>query len=1129
MFKINGKRFTYDIGNKQNKADNSYPIDDTQQYEEGNANRIITDDNFIKEGDDISPLTKETLSKYLKDSTLGIAGSNKHRNDFPINATPDIQSNLTNKFGYPSDLKDPQPDQKKFISRNEKTLSSFFNEKGLTELENNGFRKGLDESGRFNGQELLNKHSSIATEKYLENNVSGILRNNRFSPNKKFINDFNTPQDINLEILTGENKFERDEFGISKKQYKSIRTDQLSIIGTQLLNNATVTTANLQGSLIGDGKYDKSIIDIKKIFEDSIKNSNDFKTDDKYEANEKSESAKIYPVFYNHNNPYGILNLDFNLNSLLLKAIFLVVVAAGVVLVTTIESALSNLPPHIFGSNTIINKLEKMLFEFELSNSRKEYSKKDDPKDLLKSIQNDVNLIDKESKKSVEKILFRGLKQFFGFNNDLKDLNNLSEENKRSFFSDSSDSLLFSKQMKSVLFDIIKDNGHRIKLVNDLFKRFDDFKSSIANIPNTALEILKIYADSKLRKFSEFILYLGYLNYVSDIITSNGKSNPKNGSVFIDPDGTGNTDSKSNHKRYKYNNDLPALFLLPSQKFFSGSSIDSSPLKKYSNIGSFFVDESTNGNTIISESDKLDRYKEKIDAYKSKYEERGDVYIPFYIQDLRTKEIISFHAFIESVSDDFSPNFEGIDSFGRLEPIKIYKDTQRKINVSFTMLATNKEDFDLMWFKINKMLTLIYPQYTYGRTTDIQSSVDPKFNIKTKIPFTQIPFGTPVVRLRVGDLIKSNYSENSLDRLFTDGTENDLVTKEDIEKSPFKKYFNVASSGLPGIIDTLSFDWGSSVWELDPGSQAPKEIKVTIGFTVIHDITPGIDHNGFNRAPVYNIGQLNQDIFGLDGSNNKGKRWLDSINQRTINKISETIEKNTSTAKATSVESEKRTSQDQTTRANQVGEVPITIPSDNKTVAGINNLKEDGKSDGFILKKILDAAETLIKAKIEEKDIVIKSQTLNNPVGQKVTALNNEIDSYFDFVYEIKTFINGKIDSNPGIKDSKNNFKISSTALKDLLNLYTYDYFLDTRKIEERIMTSKKETVQLSFAIDRQNTEILKKIFPTSDGVPNCPLFNRIILGNVTEIPASELKNNKTLNNILSSTVTQFTYTQRTV
>jgi hypothetical protein len=44
--------------------------------------------------------------------------------------------------------------------------------------------------------------------------------------------------------------------------------------------------------------------------------------------------------------------------------------------------------------------------------------------------------------------------------------------------------------------------------------------------------------------------------------------------------------------------------------------------------------------------------------------------------------------------------------------------------------------------------------------------------------------------------------------------------------------------------------------------------KVTFGFDPIHDISPGLDASGFNRAPIYNVGQIMHDSFGnsrIDG------------------------------------------------------------------------------------------------------------------------------------------------------------------------------------------------------------------------------------------------------------------------
>ena len=72
--------------------------------------------------------------------------------------------------------------------------------------------------------------------------------------------------------------------------------------------------------------------------------------------------------------------------------------------------------------------------------------------------------------------------------------------------------------------------------------------------------------------------------------------------------------------------------------------------------------------------------------------------------------------------------------------------------------------------------------------------------------------------------------------------------------------------GLAGFITGFDIDWDESPWEVALGSRAPQTVKISITFSPIHDIAPGIDHDGFNRAPIYNVGDLikpvAQDAYG---------------------------------------------------------------------------------------------------------------------------------------------------------------------------------------------------------------------------------------------------------------------------
>jgi len=418
-------------------------------------------------------------------------------------------------------------------------------------------------------------------------------------------------------------------------------------------------------------------------------------------------------------------------------------------------------------------------------------------------------------------------------------------------------------------------------------------------------------------------------------------------------------------------------------------------------------------------------------------------YVPFYFHDVRTNEMVSFHAFLASLTDDFAAGFEKSEGFGRVEPVRIYKSTERRIGMSFYIAATSLNDFDEMWVKINKLVTLVYPQYTQGLT---MMSADQSYSVTQ--PFSQLVGASPLIRIRLGDLLRSNYSQFALARLFglgnqdfkvngssfvgdslfdqsqldllslavaqakqfpngetyvpadgsyplfadtgnilgrlaaslpipkipgvstgqgpsyaptfqpqkiavagtiimvkalapvpgspdmlicevaynddpriretfaqqlaradaafnnddlplqkviggkyvipayvlrpTDATMGnfvsaisggDLNTTFATDLTDFlnpndsatgynavaKSFKDTGGKGLAGFIETMAFDWlNQTTWETNLGSTAPKLCKVTIGFAPIHDISPGIDHLGFNRAPIFPVSSMGQ-------------------------------------------------------------------------------------------------------------------------------------------------------------------------------------------------------------------------------------------------------------------------------
>ena len=141
------------------------------------------------------------------------------------------------------------------------------------------------------------------------------------------------------------------------------------------------------------------------------------------------------------------------------------------------------------------------------------------------------------------------------------------------------------------------------------------------------------------------------------------------------------------------------------------------------------------------------------------------MYMPFYFKDMRTAEIVALYAFVEGISDSFSPKWNATRGFGRTDPVQVYESTERKIGLTFWIVPTDEQDADEMYFIINKLVAMVYPQWSRGTQ---RMTADGK--VKFIQPFSQVPTASPLVRMRLGDLFKSNYTPRGLKRQFGYGT-----------------------------------------------------------------------------------------------------------------------------------------------------------------------------------------------------------------------------------------------------------------------------------------------------------------------------------------------------------------------
>jgi len=77
-----------------------------------------------------------------------------------------------------------------------------------------------------------------------------------------------------------------------------------------------------------------------------------------------------------------------------------------------------------------------------------------------------------------------------------------------------------------------------------------------------------------------------------------------------------------------------------------------------------------------------------------------------------------------------------------------------------------------------------------------------------------------------------------------------------------RSFESTSGKGIAGFIESLAFDWYDKVtWDTtNIERKAPKMCKVTISFAPVHDIAPGLDSEGYNRAPIYPLGPYRHGI-----------------------------------------------------------------------------------------------------------------------------------------------------------------------------------------------------------------------------------------------------------------------------
>jgi hypothetical protein len=221
---------------------------------------------------------------------------------------------------------------------------------------------------------------------------------------------------------------------------------------------------------------------------------------------------------------------------------------------------------------------------------------------------------------------------------------------------------------------------------------------------------------------------------------------------------------------------------------------------------------------------KDNTFKDATDAYAN-----AGMVISF--QHVPTGKAVYFKAFITAFNENYNSDWSSESVYGRADPIYMFKQTSRSINLNFKIPAsTYGEAFENLG-KVQAITQFLYPTYT-----DVQEA--------------QTISQSPLVRLKVMNLARKTLDENV-------GDFNSAADCYNNYKSSVG-----ADNGLLGVIINMVVNHNiveEGVIEKGNNVVLPRLIDVAVSFNVIHEHALGWDEeNKFSeRVFPYGVDLLN--------------------------------------------------------------------------------------------------------------------------------------------------------------------------------------------------------------------------------------------------------------------------------
>ena len=103
----------------------------------------------------------------------------------------------------------------------------------------------------------------------------------------------------------------------------------------------------------------------------------------------------------------------------------------------------------------------------------------------------------------------------------------------------------------------------------------------------------------------------------------------------------------------------------------------------------------------------------------------GDFYVRF--KDLRDNTFIYFRGYVTGITENLSPSWNPVDYVGRSEPVYMYQKAERDISFNLKVYPQNIDQFNAMYLKMEKLTSLVYPEYLDDSSISGMQRMKPPF------------------------------------------------------------------------------------------------------------------------------------------------------------------------------------------------------------------------------------------------------------------------------------------------------------------------------------------------------------------------------------------------------------------